>query len=401
MPGRLSVDATELVLAAATQEARRRGDRRLGTEHLVLGLLHDGGSQAAKALGVPLADARAKSDARDVAALALVGVEVEPLGEGAASSFARRRPPLTSGARAVLKRASDEARGSNTGRAEATHVLLALLSLPRPDPAAELLGALGVDPAQVRKRLAGPAGGRLSGLGPRQDDARSRLPAHHISRPRLTARCVDERVVVVEAAGGYGKSVLAAELVDAWGAVPVWVLLEEGGVTARLLVARLRVALGRAGLTDAAGSMAAAGDDLPGALDAMLAGIEGESCAIVIDDAHHADPAAAGLVDRIASQLAAPGRLVVLARHLPLGLARLRRAGPAHLGATELALRPHETLELCRTGFGLEVSEKDAGLLDLATDGWTAAVGRRGQGRGHPFRRHAVDLGGGALGRRR
>jgi len=374
MPGRLILDPRELLLAAATEEARRRGDRRLGTEHLVLGLLHDGGSEAARALGVPLADARAKSGALDLAALAAVGVEVEPLGQGTASSSARRLLPLSSGARAALKRATAEARACRSERVDATHLLLALLARQRPDPAAELLGALGVDPAQVRKRLAGPPGGRLSGLAATQDDARSRLPAHHISRPRLTAGCVDERVVVVEAAGGYGKSVLAAELVDAWGAVPVWVLLEEGGVTARLLVARLRLALLRAGLTGAAGTMASVGDDPPGAVDAMLAAIAGESCAVVIDDVHHADPAAAGLVDRMASQLAAPQHLVVLARHLPLGLARLRRAGPAHLGATELALRPHETLELCRTGFGLQVSEKDAGLLDLATGGWTAAV---------------------------
>jgi hypothetical protein len=35
--------------------------------------------------------------------------------------------------------------------------LLALLSRQRPDPAAELLGALGVDSVAVRERLAGPA----------------------------------------------------------------------------------------------------------------------------------------------------------------------------------------------------------------------------------------------------
>jgi ATP/maltotriose-dependent transcriptional regulator MalT len=120
--------------------------------------------------------------------------------------------------------------------------------------------------------------------------------------------------------------------------------------------------------------MAAAGDDPAGAVDAMLGALEGESCAIVIDDAHQSDPAAANLVDRIAGQLAASQHLVVLARHLPLGLDRLRRAGPVHLGAKELALRPPETLELCRTGFGLEVSAKDAGLLHAATGGWTAAA---------------------------
>jgi ATP-dependent Clp protease ATP-binding subunit ClpA len=162
MPKRLSADARKLVLTSATEEARRRGDRRLGTDHLLLGLLHDADSPAAKALGVSLAEARAASEALDVAALAAVGIEIQALGEGPPVSFGRRLPPLTSGARAVFKRAIDQARPSRRGRIDTTHFLLALLSLQRPDPAAELLDALGVDPAAVRKRLGGLAGGEAA-----------------------------------------------------------------------------------------------------------------------------------------------------------------------------------------------------------------------------------------------
>jgi ATP-dependent Clp protease ATP-binding subunit ClpA len=162
MPKRLSADARKLVLASATEEARRRGDRRLGTDHLLLGLLHEQDSPAARALGVSLADARAAVDALDQAALAAVGIEAGSLGEGPPVSFGRRLAPLTSGARAVFKRAVDEARPSRSGRIATTHFLLALLSLQRPDPAAELLAALGVDPAAVRKRLGGPAEGEVA-----------------------------------------------------------------------------------------------------------------------------------------------------------------------------------------------------------------------------------------------
>jgi len=162
MPKRLSVDARKLVLTSAIEEGRRRGDRRLGTDHLLLGLLHEEGSPAAQALGVSLADARAASDALDRAALAAVGIQVEALGDGPPAQFGRRLPPLTSGARAVFKRAIDEARPFRSGQIETTHFLLALLSLQRPDPAAELLGALGVDPAAVRRRLAGPEGGEAA-----------------------------------------------------------------------------------------------------------------------------------------------------------------------------------------------------------------------------------------------
>ena len=87
---------------------------------------------AAKALGVSLTDARAASDALDRAALAAVGVQVETLGEGPPAPPGRRFPPLTSGARAVFQRAIDEARPARSGRIEATHFLLALLSRRRP-----------------------------------------------------------------------------------------------------------------------------------------------------------------------------------------------------------------------------------------------------------------------------
>ncbi len=162
MPRRLSEDARKLVLTSATEEARRRGDRRLGTDHLLLGLLHNPGSPAAEALGVSLAEARAASEALDVAALAAVGIQVQGLGEGPPAPFGRRFPPLTSGARTVFKRAVGEARPLRGGRITATHFLLALVSLQRPDPAAELLHALGVDPAAVRERLGSPAGGEAA-----------------------------------------------------------------------------------------------------------------------------------------------------------------------------------------------------------------------------------------------
>jgi ATP-dependent Clp protease ATP-binding subunit ClpA len=162
MPKRLSVDARKLVMTSATEEARRRGDRRLGTDHLLLGLLHDEDSPAAKALGVSLADARAASDALDRAALAAVGIQAKTLGEGPPACFGRRFPPLTSGARAVFKSAIDQARPSRSGGIDTTHFLLALLSLQRPDPAAGLLAALGVNPAAVRKRLGGTAGGEAA-----------------------------------------------------------------------------------------------------------------------------------------------------------------------------------------------------------------------------------------------
>ena len=153
MVTRLSVDARKVVLTSAAEEARRRGDRRLGTDHLLLGLLHDADSPVTKALGTDLESAREASDALDRAALAAVGVDVAQLGDPPRRVFARRLLPLTSGARAVIKAALDETRHTGSKRIETRQFLLALLDRERPDPAAELLRALGVDRSEVRHRL--------------------------------------------------------------------------------------------------------------------------------------------------------------------------------------------------------------------------------------------------------
>jgi ATP-dependent Clp protease ATP-binding subunit ClpA len=157
MVRRLSADVRTVVLTSATEEARRRGDRRLGTDHLLLGLLHDADSPATRALGVDLAAARAASDALDLAALAAVGVNVARLGDPPQPVRARGRLSLTSGARAVFVHAVEDARRGRTQSIDARHFLLALLDRERPDPAAELLEALGVDRSQVRRRLDGPS----------------------------------------------------------------------------------------------------------------------------------------------------------------------------------------------------------------------------------------------------
>lgn len=153
MVKRFNEDARRIVLTSAAEEAHRRGDRRIGTDHLLLGLLHDHHSVPAWALGVDLESARAASAALDRAALAAVGIDVGELGSSPRAIQARRHPPLTSGARAVLERSLHDARSAKARYIDARQLLLAILTRERPDPAAELLAALGLDPAEVRDRL--------------------------------------------------------------------------------------------------------------------------------------------------------------------------------------------------------------------------------------------------------
>ena len=152
---RFDQDARRAVMLAATAEARRRGDRRIGTDHLLLGLLHDPDSVAAQALGVDLHSARSAADSLDRAALASIGLDLgnHTLAEPAPG---RRRAPLTSGARTILQLSIEQARAGRARRIQTRHLLLALLSRRPPDPAAALLQALGVDPAEARRRLAQP-----------------------------------------------------------------------------------------------------------------------------------------------------------------------------------------------------------------------------------------------------
>jgi ATP/maltotriose-dependent transcriptional regulator MalT/DNA-binding SARP family transcriptional activator len=201
-----------------------------------------------------------------------------------------------------------------------------------------------------------------------------RLPPHHIARPRLTKPCLAAGVVVVEAAAGYGKTVLGTELAEAWRSVAIEVVLHEGGVPAHLFAARLRAAAMAAGFSSAAAAMAEAGEDATGAVDALVAALATERCAFVIDDAHHAQRDAGLLIARLAGQLQPDQHLVVLARRLPPGTARLRRADNVQLTAADLALRSDETLQLCRSGFGLDVGPAEVAALERATGGWTAAT---------------------------
>ena len=146
----------------AREEARRRGDRKVGTEHLILGLLRE--PVLAQALGCDLQTARDALDAMDQDALAAVGIGAafdappipidEPIKRPSRPTFKavlRDRLPLTPAAKRALQKSYKEIRrGHHIGPQP---VLLTVLELEPPDPAAELIAALGVDRAAARQRL--------------------------------------------------------------------------------------------------------------------------------------------------------------------------------------------------------------------------------------------------------
>ncbi|HEX4817497.1 MAG TPA: Clp protease N-terminal domain-containing protein [Nonomuraea sp.] len=143
-----------VVVKAAFEEARLRGDRRLGTEHLLLGLLHH--PDSARALGVDVETGRAALDELDRAALRLLGLEVGDLPRAPRAHRPVPSTALTSSARAAINQAV-KATSMKTRAVEAPRRLaLTLLSQPGPDPVAQLIDQLRIDRAAVRDNWPGP-----------------------------------------------------------------------------------------------------------------------------------------------------------------------------------------------------------------------------------------------------
>ena len=79
---------------------------------------------------------------------------------------------------------------------------------------------------------------------------------------------------------------------------------------------------------------------------------------IVVDEVQQAEPEALALLTRLAGQLGADQRLLLIGREAPIGLGSLRRNSAAvWLGTADLAMTTPEVAALCRQGFGLAVSE--------------------------------------------
>ncbi|MBT8160495.1 MULTISPECIES: Clp protease N-terminal domain-containing protein [Arthrobacter] len=146
---RFAAEARTAVREGA-EEAKHRGDRRIGTEHLLLGLLHD--PESCRVLSVDLESARAQLDALDQEALESVGVALRDFGPLRAPRGSIRTT-FTSGARAVIQDSLILTTREKARRISGRHLLLALLERQQPDPAAALFNKLGVDPEGMKARL--------------------------------------------------------------------------------------------------------------------------------------------------------------------------------------------------------------------------------------------------------
>jgi hypothetical protein len=144
----------------ASEEARRRGDRRTGTDHILLGLLEDPSIEVM--LSVSLQQARQALESLDHEALGTLGLGSRADAPPLAMRTVPKKPRIRDIAQKdrlrmapAAKKVLEEASKPNRRKLQVTthQVLGQILTLRLPDPAAVLLGALGVNTSEVRRRL--------------------------------------------------------------------------------------------------------------------------------------------------------------------------------------------------------------------------------------------------------
>jgi len=177
-------DRARRVVVLAQDEARRLDHNYIGTEHLLLGLLHEGQGVAAQALdglGVDLAEVRRRVE------------EIIGHGQGAQSGHI----PFTPRAKKVLELSLREALDLGHDYIGTEHILLGIVREGE-GVAAQVLAALGVAETDIRAKvteLLGPSPGRPAG--------RSGEPRFFGASPQLLEvitrlRAIENRLTAIE-----------------------------------------------------------------------------------------------------------------------------------------------------------------------------------------------------------
>ncbi len=179
-------DRARRVLVLAQEEARLLGHNFIGTEHLLLGLIHEGegvAAQALQAMGIDLQAVRAKVE--------------ETIGQHEAA-FQTASPPFTPRAKKVLELSLREALQLGHNYIGTEHILLGLVREGE-GVAAEVVVSLGGDLPGVRRHVMDllegyqPPGGLARPVGAPAGGFRTGRPGRRAasvrpSRPRLADR---------------------------------------------------------------------------------------------------------------------------------------------------------------------------------------------------------------------
>jgi len=184
-------DQARRIVALAQEEARALNHNDIGTEDILLALIHEGSgiaAQALKALGITEEAARQR---------------VEEVADRGQQGPRRGRVPLTPLAKKVLELSLREAIAIGSSRIGTEHILLGLVRLGE-SPAEQVLAGLGVDPNRVRQQVirlvSAGQGNQEPGTGRAADGRKHKLP------PELRSRLdsLEWRLSVIEQRMGTG-----------------------------------------------------------------------------------------------------------------------------------------------------------------------------------------------------
>ena len=214
------------------------------------------------------------------------------------------------------------------------------------------------------------------------------LRLRSVPRPRLVERLNDglaagNRLTLVSAPAGFGKTTLVGEWVAGCGRPVAWLSLDEGDSDPGRFLAYLVAALQTVAPGIGDGVLAVLGSPQPPPLEAMLTLLLNELATIpsdvvlVLDDYHvldarPVDDALAFLVEHLPPQV----HLVIATREDPaLPLARLRARGQlTELRAADLRFTPSEAAAFLNQVMDLDLSADEIAALDARTEGWIAGL---------------------------
>ncbi len=193
----------------------------------------------------------------------------------------------------------------------------------------------------------------------------------HVERARLLRRLTAAHLVLIEAGGGFGKSVLAAQLRRRVETASAVVELERDTDEPDQLVGAMRRGLRRAGLSDIATSLdGASADELAAALARTP-----EPVLLVVEEIQYAGGAAAEALAGLARGLDRGNRLVLIGRRFDPRLAAVRASQEAtHLDAEELAFDDEELRSLLAAQLEREPAPEEISAVRRLTAGWPAAA---------------------------
>ncbi len=212
----------------------------------------------------------------------------------------------------------------------------------------------------------------------RSDDVVRRGLLDRLPRPED-----DERLLVISAPGGWGKTTL----LRSWaGGVPAirccWSSLTPADNDPMRLIAGV-LESSEALIPDVGRSLPGPGSSTPAAwveegLPVLLDAVQADGpAAIVLDDYHVIDnPESHRIVQAMIEQVG-PRSLLVLSTRVdpPLRLARLRAARwVSELRSDDLGFTTDEADQLLRQAFSLDLSPQQVELLVESTEGWPAAI---------------------------